>query len=124
MPKPSFWTPFVTMTFLALACSRNEPSSGGDKSNGASSATATIKIGQTMPYSGPASAYGTIGKLQTAYFKKINQSGGINGKKIEFLTVDDGYSPPKTVEQVRKLVEQYVMEPKAYDDEIVLRRAK
>lgn len=106
MPKPSTWTLLVTMTFLALGCSRTEPSSGGDKAKGAASAASTIKIGQTMPYSGPASAYGTIGKLQTAYFNKINEAGGINGKKIEFLTVDDGYSPPKAVEQVRKLVEQ------------------
>jgi ABC-type branched-subunit amino acid transport system substrate-binding protein len=65
-----------------------------------------IKLGQTMPYSGPASAYGTIGKLHVAYFKKINDEGGINGRMINLLTVDDGYSPPKAVEQVRKLVEQ------------------
>jgi len=69
--------------------------------------TATeIKIGQTMPYSGPASAYGAIGKAELAYFKKINDEGGINGRKINLLSVDDGYSPPKTVEQTRKLVEQ------------------
>ena len=66
----------------------------------------TIKIGQTMPYSGPASAYGTIGKVEAAYFKKINDEGGINGRKIEFISLDDGYSPPKTVEMVRRLVEQ------------------
>jgi branched-chain amino acid transport system substrate-binding protein len=66
----------------------------------------TIKIGQTMPYSGPASAYGTIGKSEAAYFKKINDEGGINGRKIEFVSLDDGYSPPKTVEMVRRLVEQ------------------
>ncbi len=65
-----------------------------------------IKIGNTNPYSGPASAYGTIGKAITAYFDKINAEGGINGRKIVFLSLDDGYSPPKTVEQVRKLVEQ------------------
>jgi ABC-type branched-subunit amino acid transport system substrate-binding protein len=65
-----------------------------------------IKIGQTMPYSGPASAYGTIGKAQTAYFRMINEAGGVNGRKITLLSVDDGYSPPKTVEMVRKLVEQ------------------
>jgi branched-chain amino acid transport system substrate-binding protein len=65
-----------------------------------------IKIGQTMPYSGPASAYGTIGKAELAYFKKINDEGGINGRKINLLSFDDGYSPPKTVEQVRRLVEQ------------------
>ena len=65
-----------------------------------------IKLGQTMPYSGPASAYGTIGKLQQAYFKMINDNGGINGRKINLISLDDGYSPPKAVEQVRRLVEQ------------------
>ena len=64
-----------------------------------------IKIGNIMPYSGPASAYGVIGKTEAAYFKKINADGGINGRKINFITYDDGYSPPKTVEQARKLVE-------------------
>jgi branched-chain amino acid transport system substrate-binding protein len=65
-----------------------------------------IKIGNTNPYSGPASAYGVIGKTIEAYFNKINEAGGINGRKINFITYDDGYSPPKTVEMVRKLVEQ------------------
>src|SRR6059036_3964725 len=65
-----------------------------------------IKIGNTNPYSGPASAYGTIGKALTAYFKKVNAEGGVNGRKIDFVTLDDGYSPPKTVEMVRRLVEQ------------------
>jgi branched-chain amino acid transport system substrate-binding protein len=64
-----------------------------------------IKIGNIMPYSGPASAYGVIGKTEAAYFKKINDAGGINGRKINFISYDDGYSPPKTVEQARKLVE-------------------
>jgi branched-chain amino acid transport system substrate-binding protein len=64
-----------------------------------------IKIGNIMPYSGPASAYGVIGKTEEAYFKKINAEGGINGRKINFVTYDDAYSPPKAVEQVRKLVE-------------------
>jgi branched-chain amino acid transport system substrate-binding protein len=68
--------------------------------------TATeIKIGNTNPYSGPASAYGTIGKGIGAYFKKVNDEGGINGRKINYITYDDSYSPPKTVEMVRKLVE-------------------
>ena len=65
-----------------------------------------IKIGNIMPYSGPASAYGTIGKAAGAYFKKINDEGGINGRKINFISVDDGYSPPKAVEMARRLVEQ------------------
>ena len=64
-----------------------------------------IKIGNIMPYSGPASSYATIGKTEAAYFKMINAEGGINGRKINFISYDDGYSPPKTVEQARKLVE-------------------
>ena len=65
-----------------------------------------IKIGNTMPYSGPASPYGTIGKSEAAYFAMINEQGGIHGRKINFISRDDSYSPPKTVELVRKLVEQ------------------
>jgi len=65
-----------------------------------------IKIGNTCFYSGPASSYGTIGKAETAYFKMLNGQGGVNGRKINFLSYDDAYSPPKTVEQTRKLVEQ------------------
>ncbi len=64
-----------------------------------------IKVGNIMPYSGPASAYGEIGKTQAAYFRKVNAEGGVNGRKINFISYDDGYSPPKTVEQARKLVE-------------------
>jgi branched-chain amino acid transport system substrate-binding protein len=66
---------------------------------------AEIKIGQTMPYSGPVSAYGVIGRTELAYFKMINEQGGVNGRKINLISVDDAYSPPKTVEQVRRLVE-------------------
>lgn len=65
----------------------------------------TIKIGQTMPYSGPGSAYGAVGKSAAAYFAMINERGGVNGRKLELISLDDGYSPPKTVEQTRKLVE-------------------
>jgi branched-chain amino acid transport system substrate-binding protein len=65
-----------------------------------------IRIGQTLPYSGPASGFGTIGRTQEAFFEKINAEGGINGRKVKFITLDDAYSPPKTVEQTRKLVEQ------------------
>ena len=64
-----------------------------------------IKIGNIMPYSGPASAYGVIGRTEAAYFRKINAEGGINGRKVNFISYDDAYSPPKTVEQARKLVE-------------------
>jgi branched-chain amino acid transport system substrate-binding protein len=65
-----------------------------------------IRIGQTLPYSGPVSGFGLIGKTQEAYFEKVNAEGGINGRKVKFITLDDAYSPPKTVEQTRKLVEQ------------------
>jgi branched-chain amino acid transport system substrate-binding protein len=65
-----------------------------------------IKIGQTMPYSGPASSYGTVGKAEAAYFAKVNAEGGVNGRKITLISADDGYSPPRTVEQIRRLVEQ------------------
>jgi len=65
-----------------------------------------IKIGNTMPYSGPASGYSSQGRAEIAYYKMINAKGGVNGRKINFITYDDAYSPPKTVEQTRKLVEQ------------------
>jgi branched-chain amino acid transport system substrate-binding protein len=72
----------------------------------AAQAPAELKVGNTNPYSGPASAYGTIGKAIGAYFKKVNDEGGVNGRKINYITYDDGYSPPKAVEMVRRLVEQ------------------
>ncbi len=88
---------------LALALGLAGPA-GAEQAPGV---TATeIKIGNTNPYSGPASAYGTIGKVIAAYFKKVNDEGGINGRKINFITYDDAYTPPKTVEMVRRLVEQ------------------
>ena len=65
-----------------------------------------IKIGQTMPYSGPASAYGVFGRTYAAFFKMINDMGGINGRKLNLISLDDAYSPPKTPEQTRRLVEQ------------------
>jgi branched-chain amino acid transport system substrate-binding protein len=65
-----------------------------------------IRIGQTMAYSGPASALGSIGRAEVAYFQMVNEQGGVNGRKITFISLDDAYSPPKTVEQVRRLVEQ------------------
>ena len=65
-----------------------------------------IKIGQTMPYSGPASSFSLLGKAEAAYFAKVNDEGGINGRRINLISLDDGYSPPKTVEQTRRLVEQ------------------
>ena len=65
-----------------------------------------IRVGQTLPYSGPLSGFGAIGRVQEAYFEKINAEGGINGRKVKFISLDDAYSPPKTVEHTRKLVEQ------------------
>lgn len=82
------------------------PAFGADKQYGPGVTDTEIKLGQTMPYSGPASAYGSVGKAELAYWKMVNSRGGINGRKINLLSMDDGYSPPKTVEQTRKLVEQ------------------
>src|SRR6516164_620089 len=76
---------------------------GGSYDTGATDTS--IKLGQTMPYSGPASAYSAIGRAEIAYFKMLNDKGGINGRKVELLSMDDGYSPSKTVEQVRRLAE-------------------
>jgi len=81
-------------------------SAGAAGNYGPGASDTEIKIGNTNPYSGPASAYGTIGKGISAYFDMVNANGGINGRKINLISLDDGYSPPKTVEQVRKLVEQ------------------
>ncbi|GLR97897.1 MULTISPECIES: ABC transporter substrate-binding protein [Bradyrhizobium] len=91
---------------LALALIAASTSTASAQKKYDTGATDTeIKIGNIMPYSGPASAYGIIGRTEAAYFKKINDEGGINGRKINFISYDDAYSPPKTVEQARKLVE-------------------
>ncbi|APG15571.1 branched-chain amino acid ABC transporter substrate-binding protein [Bradyrhizobium japonicum] len=89
---------------LALCTAMSSPAQAQKKYDSGASDT-EIKIGNIMPYSGPASAYAAIGKAEEAYFNKINAEGGINGRKIKFISYDDGYSPPKTVEQARKLVE-------------------
>lgn len=78
----------------------------GEKQYGPGVTDTEVKIGQTMPYSGPASAYGTQGRIEDAYYAMINSKGGVNGRKITLLSLDDAYSPPKTVEQTRRLVEQ------------------
>ena len=102
----------ITALCLVGACSRESTDKPADKPQGegtaapAAAAAPEIKVGQTMPYSGPASAYSTIGKVQAAYFKMLNDAGGVGGRKLNFISLDDGYSPPKAVEQVRKLVEQ------------------
>ncbi len=82
------------------------PAAGSAAVNAPGVTDSEIKIGQTMPYSGPASVYGTIGRAELAYFRMINDNGGINGRKLNLISRDDGYSPPKTVEQIRKLVEE------------------
>ena len=94
----------VAFGSLALAMAIS-PSALAQKKYDPGASDSEIKIGNIMPYSGPASAYGTIGRAQAAYFNKINAEGGINGRKINFVTYDDAYSPPKAVEQARKLVE-------------------
>ena len=94
----------IVSTALAL-CLASSSGALAQKKYDTGATDTEIKIGNIMPYSGPASAYGVIGKTEAAYFKKINDAGGINGRKINFISYDDGYSPPKTVEQARKLVE-------------------
>jgi branched-chain amino acid transport system substrate-binding protein len=89
-----------------LAATLASPAALAQKKYDQGASDTEIKVGNIMPYSGPASAYGTIGKVEAAYFKKINDEGGINGRKINFVSVDDAYSPPKAVEMARKLVEQ------------------
>ena len=93
---------------LAVAIAVATPFSinAAEKKYGPGVTDTEIKIGQTMPYSGPASAYGTVGRLETAYFEMINAGGGVNGRKINLISLDDSYSPPKAVEQTRRLVEQ------------------
>jgi branched-chain amino acid transport system substrate-binding protein len=94
---------FVSGTAIALALSAS--SAHAQKKYDTGATDTEIKIGQTVPFSGPASAYATLGKTQAAYFNMINEQGGVNGRKINLIQYDDAYSPPKAVEQVRKLVE-------------------
>jgi len=95
----------IASTALALFTAASGGALAADKKYDTGAIDTEIKIGNIMPYSGPASAYGIIGRTEAAYFKKINDAGGVNGRKINFISYDDGYSPPKTVEQARKLVE-------------------
>ncbi len=96
---------FHLVTASAVAISLSASSAYAQKKYDTGATDTEIKIGQTVPFSGPASAYATIGKAQAAYFKMINDQGGVNGRKINLIQYDDAYSPPKAVEQVRKLVE-------------------
>jgi branched-chain amino acid transport system substrate-binding protein len=93
----------VAGTAVTIALSAS--SASAQKKYDAGATDTEIKIGQTVPFSGPASAYATIGKAQAAYIKMVNEQGGVNGRKINYIQYDDAYSPPKTVEQVRRLVE-------------------
>jgi len=95
----------IASTALALFTAASGGALAAEKKYDTGATDTEIKIGNIMPYSGPASAYGIIGRTEAAYFKKINDAGGVNGRKINFISYDDGYSPPKTVEQARKLVE-------------------
>jgi len=96
-------TTAASSAVVAMPYVRNTDAAGKKYDTGATDTE--IKIGNIMPYSGPASAYGVVGRAEAAYFNKINAEGGINGRKIVFISYDDGYSPPKTVEQARSLVE-------------------
>jgi branched-chain amino acid transport system substrate-binding protein len=96
---------FLAGVSAATALSANRVAFG-EKKYDVGATDSEIRIGHTSPYSGPASSYSTIGKLHQAYWKSVNDSGGINGRKITFISYDDGYQPPKTVEMVRKLVEE------------------
>jgi branched-chain amino acid transport system substrate-binding protein len=95
----------AAITFAAAALAAISTGALAQKKYGPGVTDTEIKIGNIMPYSGPASAYGVIGKTEAGYFNKVNEEGGINGRKISFISYDDGYSPPKAVEQARKLVE-------------------
>ena len=95
----------AALSAAAIALAATSGSALAQKKYDTGATDTEIKIGNIMPYSGPASAYGVIGKTEEAFFRMINDKGGINGRKIDFVTYDDAYSPPKAVEQVRKLVE-------------------
>ena len=95
----------VSLAFVMLAVALSAHPAAVQKKYDPGASDTEIKVGNIMPYSGPASAYATIGKTEAAYFNRLNSEGGINGRKINFISYDDGYSPPKAVEQARKLVE-------------------
>jgi branched-chain amino acid transport system substrate-binding protein len=101
MPSKALRIATIATAVIAVSCG----TAFAQKKYDTGATDTEIKVGNIMPYSGPASAYGVIGKTEEAYFKKINAEGGINGRKINFISYDDAYSPPKAVEQARKLVE-------------------
>ena len=95
----------MAMAVFAAAAAMTATAANAEKKYDPGASDTEIRIGNTMPYSGPASSYGVIGKTEAAYFNKVNAEGGINGRKINFISYDDAYSPPKAIEQARKLVE-------------------
>lgn len=95
-----------TLLSIALVASIAVSTASAEKKYDPGATDTEIKVGHTNPYSGPASAYGAIGRAEAAYFKMVNDQGGIKGRKINFMSLDDAYSPPRTVEQIRKLVEE------------------
>ena len=103
--NPTAWFREVA-TAIVLAVLLSAGPALAEKKYGPGVTDTEIKIGQTMPYSGPASLYSTTGKAMAAYFDKVNADGGVNGRRIKLVSLDDGYSPPKAIEQTRKLVEQ------------------
>lgn len=119
MSKRNVCLALIAIAALASGCKKKEEGGKPDPASPMTTAdsgkpaapstpgvTATeIKFGQSIPYSGPASAYGVLGRVEAAYFKMVNDKGGLGGRKLTFISLDDSYSPPKTVEQTRKLVE-------------------
>jgi branched-chain amino acid transport system substrate-binding protein len=102
---PTFRDRLQVLSATIIVLAATSTGAIAQKNYNAGATDTEIKIGNIMPYSGPASAYGVMGKTEAAYFRKINAEGGINGRKINFISYDDAYSPPKAVEQARKLVE-------------------
>lgn len=95
----------VAFAAVVVSIAASSPVCAAEKHYDVGASDTEIKVGNISPYSGPASAFGTVGRVEAAYFKMLNDQGGINGRKINFISYDDGYSPPKAVEQARKLVE-------------------
>src|SRR5260370_20340681 len=102
---PMWMRSLVALAGFAVAAAVTATAASAEKKYDSGASDTEIKIGNIMPYSGPASSYGVIGKTEAAYFNMINAEGGINGRKINFISYDDAYSPPKAIEQARKLVE-------------------
>src|SRR5215468_8924130 len=99
------WREFMRLLAVGAILAFVSSSALAQPKYGPGTSETEIKVGQTIAYSGPASAYGQLGKVEDAYFKSLNAKGGINGRKITFISLDDGYAPPKAVENARKLVE-------------------